>query len=554
MGPPAIVFAAAATVTTTAIVHERNENKRDAREARDRLQREADELEKRRIREEAEKKRQLEEQKKKQEEELKRLEEEQKRQKELERKRIEELKKQKELEEKKIEEEKVEKERIRQKKINEANQFYENEKKNYENNKFKQIINDFQNSMKTNFCSNQVNILEELIKKEINNIFKNYDSIIQKKTEEIYLSNLQNIKKEKDKKYRILLIGRTGVGKSTLINSIFDYDLAETGIGRPITMYEKPKKYEHYNREELELFDTRGIELDPKYGIEKTTKMVEEFVNDQLKKTEPLKAIWYCVTGSKIENIELNLIKKLRSLYKDDSLPVIIVYTQCIDDILFSQFKDYLKSQLNNQIIIKNILAKMRIVCGINCKRYGLEELLNETKEIIQKNNELIIISTAKIKANENMENIINEKINIESNNEFIKKVEKIILSFTQRLGQSFLDQNIINLIKSFYTLYTKKSNEIIKDQLEEIINKEAQIMKNDLSNILTNVIKKYGNIISINQNNYYSEYQNKINKELSGIANEYGTRNLNSNSEKFIKNEIQIYIQSKIKSYISSI
>ena len=33
----------------------------------------------------------------------------------------------------------------------------------------------------------------------------------------------------------IVIIGKTGVGKSTLINTIFGQKLAETGIGKPVT-------------------------------------------------------------------------------------------------------------------------------------------------------------------------------------------------------------------------------------------------------------------------------------------------------------------------------
>ena len=551
MGPPAIVFGAVAAVGTKAVIDDRNDRRREAREERERMERQAREIEQKRIRDEAEKERQLKEQQKRQDDEKRRLEEEVKKQKELERQEIERLKREKELEDKKREEEKAEKERKRQQQIKEALNFYESEKKNYENNKLNEILNNFQNSLKNEFCSNRASLLDDLIKKEIKIIFKDLDECINKKTQEVYSSNLQNIKNELNNKNRILLIGRSGVGKSTLINSIFDYDIAETGIGRPITMYEKPKKYEYFSREELELFDTRGIELDPNYGIEKTSKMVEDFIKEQLIKKEPINAIWYCITGNKIEDIELNLIKKLKSLYKDDSLPVIIVYTQCVDDETFSEIKNYIETQLNNKINIKKVLAKSKNINGISCKRYGLEELLNETKEYIEKNKEFVDISTAKIKANERMESILNENINVESNIQFENKIKKIILFFFQKYGNSSLNQNNI---KSFYTQYENKCNSIIKEELNKIVSKEAQKMKNDLSDILTKVIRKYGNIIFINQDGYYNEYQTKINNSLWNSANEFGFCNINYKAEKIMVKEIKSYIINKIKICISSI
>ena len=551
MGPPAIFFGAVAAVGTKAVIDDRNDRRREAQEEYERMQRQARELEQKRIRDEAENKRKLEEKKRRQDDEKRRLEEELKKQKELERQKIERLKREKELEDKKREEEKEEKERKRQQQIKEALNFYEGEKKNYENNKLNEILTNFQNSVKNDFCSNQAYLLEDLIKKEINKIFKDLDEHINKKTQEVYSSNLQNIKNELDNKNRILLIGKSGVGKSTLINAIFDYDLAETGIGRPITMYEKPKKYEYFSREGLELFDTRGIELDPNYGIEKTSKVVEVFIKDQLIKKEPINSIWYCITGNKIENIELNLIKKLKALYKDDSLPVIIVYTQCIDDETFDEIKNYIETQLSNKVNVKKILAKAKNVNGINCKRYGLEELLNETKEINERNKEFLDISTAKIKANEKMESILNESINIDNDIQFEKKIERIILSFFQKYGNSSLNQNNIKL---FYTEYKNKCNSIIKEQLNEIVNKAAHKMKIDLSDIVTKVIRKYGNIISINQEGYYNEYQSKINNTLYNIAYTSGFSNINSKAEKKMEKEIKAYIIKKIKIYISSL
>ena len=35
----------------------------------------------------------------------------------------------------------------------------------------------------------------------------------------------------------IIVVGKTGVGKSTLINAVFRENLVETGIGKPVTQH-----------------------------------------------------------------------------------------------------------------------------------------------------------------------------------------------------------------------------------------------------------------------------------------------------------------------------
>ena len=44
-----------------------------------------------------------------------------------------------------------------------------------------------------------------------------------------------NVKIRNMNKLNIIVVGKSGVGKSTLINSVFREDLADTGIGRPVT-------------------------------------------------------------------------------------------------------------------------------------------------------------------------------------------------------------------------------------------------------------------------------------------------------------------------------
>ena len=56
----------------------------------------------------------------------------------------------------------------------------------------------------------------------------------------------------------IVVAGKTGVGKSTLINAVFEEDLAATGIGEPVT-----KENKEYTKENvpISIWDTVGLEL-----------------------------------------------------------------------------------------------------------------------------------------------------------------------------------------------------------------------------------------------------------------------------------------------------
>ncbi len=64
------------------------------------------------------------------------------------------------------------------------------------------------------------------------------------------------IKKEKPI-MNILLMGATGVGKSSLINGLFGQEVAKAGIGKSVTQH--LKKYIDEEKG-LVLWDTKGIE------------------------------------------------------------------------------------------------------------------------------------------------------------------------------------------------------------------------------------------------------------------------------------------------------
>ena len=59
-------------------------------------------------------------------------------------------------------------------------------------------------------------------------------------------------------RFNLAVLGKTGVGKSTLVNAIFGEEVAETGIGKPVT----EGSHLYLTRSgALGLYDTRGLEI-----------------------------------------------------------------------------------------------------------------------------------------------------------------------------------------------------------------------------------------------------------------------------------------------------
>ncbi len=128
---------------------------------------------------------------------------------------------------------------------------------------------------------------------------------------------------EKYGRFNLIILGKTGVGKSTLVNAIFGEEVASTGIGQPVT--QEAHLYVH-STDFLGVYDTRGLEI----GVD-TDKLVSEltdYVTAMRNRpiAEQLHVAWYCVRfgDRRFEDTEAQVIRALHSL----GLPVILVLTQ----------------------------------------------------------------------------------------------------------------------------------------------------------------------------------------------------------------------------------
>ena len=167
--------------------------------------------------------------------------------------------------------------------------------------------------------------------------------------------------------FNILVIGSTGVGKSTLINSVLKLEensenYAKTGYGEPVTLGE-PKFYISEKVKGLKLWDSQGIDKSG-YNIGELKKSVTNLINTNAENNNPdnfIHCIWYCVSGHRFEQIERDFLIELMKIYHDETLPIIIAYTQCKTEEDGEKMKKEIEKickEQNREIEIILVLAK----------------------------------------------------------------------------------------------------------------------------------------------------------------------------------------------------
>lgn len=187
------------------------------------------------------------------------------------------------------------------------------------------------------------------------------------------------------KNLNIIVAGKTGVGKSTLINSMFRENLAETGIGKPVTQHMRKISKKGVP---LNIYDTKGFELG-KDAQKEVKKEILDTIKSGLAGTDVNKAIhciWYCINtaSNRVEPEEIEWLRDLARENTTTEVPIIIILTQSVSKPNAEAMKNLIEDENLDVVQVIPVLAQDFVVDEEYTKKaFGLDALLAVMTEVL---------------------------------------------------------------------------------------------------------------------------------------------------------------------------
>jgi uncharacterized protein (DUF697 family) len=186
----------------------------------------------------------------------------------------------------------------------------------------------------------------------------------------------------------VAIFGMSGAGKSTLVNAVFGVDVAQTGIGKPVTR----GVHKHVNDSgTLAVFDCEGFELG-------TAKPALKWLREQVKasrrphsragrreqSSDQFHVAWYCLNARtlRIDDGQEQLLRQLAEL----ELPTILVLTQVPKraGLIAPDVQEFIDSLRALELPVQAIIATASLDDRFaGTEAHGLEDLARATWDVV---------------------------------------------------------------------------------------------------------------------------------------------------------------------------
>ena len=195
----------------------------------------------------------------------------------------------------------------------------------------------------------------------------------------IYLS--EGINKDST---NVLIIGKSGVGKSSLLNYIFGRELQKVGVGAPVTKMEIKKfTYKYDDHFEMHIYDTWGLEPSVQKAEDwKNTIFKEIGRHDEEKISEWFNTIIFCLNAksARVEDFEIDIMEEL--LREKNHVTIALTHCNSKSDPDGIVLRESVKEELTkrridapddrNFVFVSNVRKKL---LGGTVEQFGREEI-----------------------------------------------------------------------------------------------------------------------------------------------------------------------------------
>ena len=351
------------------------------------------------------------------------------------------------------------------------------------------------------FLKNSFTIkLKDLIEEETSDIIKIIRNLKQTDDDGQKEKMLNEINEMKF--INIVLIGSTGVGKSTLINEFLklkNNKAKEGDTAEPQKIGEGwPKKYpvseDDTDIKGINLYDTEGIEKTGENGFNNHLSAIVNFIHSPEKDLKnKINAIWYCINSNRLDGDE-EYINKIFDLFSSIKIPIIFIFTKAYssreEDIYmieeglkkFKHFQEHPEEFHFIEVIAKDYISKK--TGKVTETKKGLDELLTETQKLSK--NTIMAPIIKKISDSYNL-----------SSREIIKRLSDLLQEQYNQIvlkhdKYKTFDQKLLDIFKLIYGDFKASTEEFISVKIKGWMKKLEEMKKDELKQALKNYDKKY--------------------------------------------------------------